>query len=74
MLELGALRTKESSVYEVAATVKKDAKPGTYSITYKCYDSVLKASLKVVAPEGKPKQQVAVKPKGAAETGGGFAG
>ncbi|RSM68272.1 hypothetical protein DMH04_47125 [Kibdelosporangium aridum] len=72
VLELGALKAKESSVYEVSATVKKNTKPGTYTISYKCYDSVLKKSLKVVAPEGKPQQQVTVKPKGAAETGGGF--
>ncbi|ALG13668.1 hypothetical protein [Kibdelosporangium phytohabitans] len=63
------------------AKVGKDVKPGTYTVSFTCVDRAISANLKVVGAEqkqAKPAEttkkadgQVAVKPKGAADTGEG---
>ncbi|WP_370942045.1 hypothetical protein AB5J62_23350 [Amycolatopsis sp. cg5] len=57
--------------YEVA--IKKDAKPGSYPITLDCYGKKMSGTLKVPGTVTKKpaSPQVAVKPKGAPQTGGG---
>ncbi|RSM74585.1 hypothetical protein DMH04_39710 [Kibdelosporangium aridum] len=54
------------------AKVKKNVKPGTYTVSFKCGDLAAVTKLTVVSAEQKtPKPgQVKVKPKGAADTGG----
>ncbi|MCE7005852.1 hypothetical protein LWC34_23920 [Kibdelosporangium philippinense] len=68
-----------------ATTVKKDAKPGTYPVTYQCGTVRVASKLTIVTDEKtkptatatkpapvKPREaQVAVKPKGSANTGDG---
>lgn len=79
MLRVTSSKESPDWVHTASATVKDDAKPGTYTLTYQCPgqgNGLLKAKFTVVAPKGKapqqPKQQqVKVKPKGGAQTGGG---
>jgi hypothetical protein len=55
--------------------VKKDAKPGRYSVSLKCSGVPVKTAIVVIGsnkqPTSTPSGQVKVKPRGAAETGGG---
>ncbi|MFC0109983.1 hypothetical protein [Kibdelosporangium aridum] len=87
-LEAGGVVSRASQdVPDVSgvAKVKKNVKPGTYTVSFKCGDLAAAAKLTVVSAETKtpkpttstPKPapakeaQVAVKPKGAADTGEG---
>ncbi|ALG06104.1 hypothetical protein AOZ06_03480 [Kibdelosporangium phytohabitans] len=74
-LLLGKAEVVEGTVYMVEAKVRPDARPGKYTVSFKCPGKAVSAAFEVVAPKGKapqqPKQQVKVKPKGAAQTGGG---
>nr|CTQ94756.1 hypothetical protein [Kibdelosporangium sp. MJ126-NF4] len=70
----GFSQTGENSPYVSAATVKANTKPGTYPVGVECYGYPFKTTLKVVGDNDKqqaPTPQVKVKPKGAAQTGGG---
>lgn len=59
---------QEAHYWSYEVNIKKDAKPGTYPIALDCYGKKMGGTLKVA---GTNKPQVAVKPKGAPQTGGG---
>lgn len=81
----GKTKNDPVSAPEWQGTVWPDMRAGTYPVSFKCGDKTVTGSLKVVArttgtaPVKRPVaakpsvQQVPVKPKGAPQTGGGYA-
>ncbi|SMC86229.1 hypothetical protein [Kibdelosporangium aridum] len=81
---IGIDGTREAPLLTGKGKIKKDAKPGTYTVSYDCGPENVRAKLTIVS-SAKPKPttskstptkakddgQVAVKPKGAADTGEG---
>ncbi|WP_143047032.1 hypothetical protein [Amycolatopsis xylanica] len=52
---------------DFAVTIKKDAKPGTYPVSFFCDGAPVKGTI----TKAQPKPQVETKPQGAPQTGGG---
>lgn len=83
VLDAPPLAGKPGLPYAAEGKVKADAKPGKHTLSFLCGGRTITGSFEVLPPkrrpgttprkpaETKPAEQVQVKPKGGAETGGG---